>query len=262
VTPTQMQATEFVGQDLLDTDGDKIGKIQDVYLDEKTQRPEWFAVRTGLFGMRHSFVPVSGVWRDANGVCVPYSKSQVKDAPNVEPDGRLSQDEEADLYDHYGLPYSDAQSDTGLPAGQAGGWKTGERDTTDTGKGRDAAMTRSEEELVAGKRQTEAGKARLVKYVETEHRTVTIPVQRERARLVTEPVTEANRDKATTGPDIRENVHEETLYEEEPVVEKRTVPKERVRLEKESKTDEREVAADLRKEKVRTEGEVDDKTKR
>jgi len=257
LTTTDLNVTECIGRELIDESGDKIGEIKDVYLDDQTRRPEWFAVKTGLFGTRVSFVPTTDAFWDDDRLSVPYSKAQVKDAPHAEADGSLSEEEEATLYRHYGVRYGKERSNTGLPEGRRSG-----NETAQTGRSSDAAMTRSEEELVAGKQKEAAGTARLVKYVETEHRTVTIPVQRERARLVTEPITDANRDEALRGPDIRENVHEETLYEEEPVVGKRTVPKERVRLEKESETEEREVGADLRKEQVRTEGDVDERSRR
>ena len=252
MTFTDLPLDRVIGQNLIDTDGDKIGKIQDVYMDEQTGRAEWFAVKTAWFGNNISFVPTANAYRSDDDFAVPYSKSQVKDSPNCEPDGRLTQDEESMLYSHYGLNYGRERSASGLPEGTSR--QTTRRDTSDTS---DAAMTRSEEELVAGKRQQPAGRARLVKYVDTEHRNVTIPIQRERAKLVTEPITDENRGEALDGPDIRENVHEETLYEEEPVVGKRTVPKERVRLEKDTDVEEREVGADLRKEKIRTEGDVD-----
>jgi stress response protein YsnF len=257
VTATDLNVTDCIGRQLVDDNGDKIGEIKDVYLDDATNQPEWFAVKTGLFGTRQSFVPTADAFWDGDNLAVPYSKAQVKDAPHVEPDGRLSEDEEATLYRHYGIGFGTERSATGLP--QSG---TGRQDTYATGRRSDAAMTRSEEELVTGKRKEASGTARLVKYVETEHRMITVPIRRERAKLVTEPITDANRDEAVRGPDIRENVHEETLYEEEPVVEKRTVPKERVRLEKDAETEPREVGADLRKEKIRTEGEVDDRTRR
>jgi stress response protein YsnF len=260
MTQFDVPVDSVIGQKLVDTDGDKIGGIEDVYMDAQTGRPEWFAVKTGLFGTRVSFVPTVNAYRADDGFAVPYTKSHVKDAPRCEPDGALSEDEEATLYDHYGLRYSEQRSSSGLPEGQTGRSTYGK--SASAGGTSDAAMTRSEEELVAGKRQQATGRARLVKYVETEHRNVTVPIQRERARLVTEPITGENRDEAMSGADIRDNVHEETLYEEEPVVEKRAVPKERVRLEKDTDVEEREVGADLRKEKIRTEGDVDERTKR
>ena len=118
----------------------------------------------------------------------------------------------------------------------------------------DEAMTRSEEELRVGTRQREAGRARLRKYVVTEMVTKTVPVQREEVRVEREPITDANRDQATSGADISEEEHEVVLHEEEPVVEKRIVPQERVRLDKQTISDEREVSEEVRKEQIETEG--------
>jgi uncharacterized protein (TIGR02271 family) len=250
---------ECIGKQLHDPDGNKIGKIADVYVDEQTNKPEWFAVTTGLFGTRMSFVPIARAAVYEDQIVVPFDKARVKDAPNAEPDGHLSEEEEARLYAHYGISYSDEQSRSGLPEG-------GQPDVDLSDKARDKnrasgddAMTRSEEELNVGTRSREAGVARLRKWVETEHQTITVPVQREKVRLEREPITDQNRDRAMSGPDITENVHEETLYEEVPVVEKKTVPKERVRLEKESVTDEEQVGGDVRKERVEFEGDNETK---
>jgi len=88
--------------------------------------------------------------------------------------------------------------------------------------------------------------------------TTTVPVQREEVRLQREPITDENLDAATSGPQLSEAEHEVVLHEEAPVVEKRTVPKERVRLETDTVTDEREVAEEVRKEQI----EVDDREAR
>jgi uncharacterized protein (TIGR02271 family) len=116
-------------------------------------------------------------------------------------------------------------------------------------------MTRSEEELRVGSERRERGRARLKKYVVTEEVTQTVPVQREEVRVEREPVTERNVEAATSGPDISEAEHEVTLHEEQPVVEKRTVPKERVRMDKEAVTDERQVSEEVRKERIDVEGD-------
>src|SRR3954469_24938758 len=113
--------TRLRGQELVDRDGDKIGKIEEIYLDEQTGKPEWLAVKTGLFGSNVSFVPLAQATTEGDAVRVPYEKSQVKDAPNAEADGQLSQDEEARLYAHYGLDYGESRSDSGLPEGGQGG---------------------------------------------------------------------------------------------------------------------------------------------
>ena len=122
------------------------------------------------------------------------------------------------------------------------------RDTS--GPTTDDAMTRSEEEVSVAKQSREAGKARLRKWVETERVQETVPVQRERARVVTEQITDANVDRATSGPDLTESEHEVVLHDEEVDVQKRVVPKERVRLETETTTEEVPVEADVRKERI------------
>ena len=247
---TMTDLSGWRGHDVVDPSGDTIGEIADIYLDEQTDQPEWLAVRTGLFGRRLSFVPIAEAQASGDYVAVPYSKDQVKDAPNVDPDeGLLSEREEALLYEHYGLPYSDIKSDTGLP--DAGGTSSAGYES-----GGDDAMTRSEEELQVGTRQREAGRARLRKWVETEHVAATVPVEREQVRIEREPITDTNVDQALQGAEISEAEYEVTLREEEAVAGVQAVPKERVRLEKETVVEEQEVGADLRKERI--EAEVDD----
>jgi len=119
----------------------------------------------------------------------------------------------------------------------------------------DEAMTRSEEELRVGTTQRERGRARLRKYVVTEEVQTTVPVQREEVRIEREPITEETAGRAMEGPDISEEEHEVILHEEEPVVEKRAVPKERVRLAKDTVTEEQQVSGEVRKERIEPEGE-------
>jgi uncharacterized protein (TIGR02271 family) len=178
-------------------------------------------------------------------VQVPYEKQLVKDAPNMDPDGHLSEQEEQELWRHYGLEYGTAPDDDREVAAAG----------TAAGKTADDAMTRSEEELQVGTETRERGRARLRKYVVTEEQQVTVPVQREEVRVEREPITDANLDVATSGPDITEAEHDVVLREEEPVVEKRVVPRERVRLGTETVTDERQVTEGVRKEQVEVQGD-------
>src|SRR3954470_23450651 len=99
-------AQEWRGCTVVDRSGDKIGKLDEIYLDQETGRPEWALVNTGLFGTRSTFVPLSGADAEADEVRVRWEKAHVKDAPSVEADGRLSHEEEAQLYQHYGFDYS------------------------------------------------------------------------------------------------------------------------------------------------------------
>jgi uncharacterized protein (TIGR02271 family) len=246
--PTVEEATQLRGLTAVDRDGDKIGKIEDVYLDQDTGRPEWLAVSGGLFSSGVSFVPLAEAAREGDQVRVPYEKSHVKDAPRAEADGALSQEEEERLYRHYGVDYGEGERfESRPPVGD-----------DVSGPETDNAMTRSEEELRVGTARRETGRARLRKYVVTEEVTRTVPVQREEVRVEREPITDANRDAALSGGDITEEEHEVTLHAEEPVVQKDVVPKERVRMDTDVVTDERQISDEVRKEQI----DVDDSTTR
>jgi uncharacterized protein (TIGR02271 family) len=238
--------TELRGQEVVDRDGDKIGKLEEIYLDQETGQPEWALVKTGMFGSASTFVPLAGAERADDGLRVPFEKSHVKDAPNMEADGELSPEEEARLYRHYGVAYDDAPE-----SGSAGGPG---QDTS--GPNTDDAMTRSEEELRVGKTTRERGRARLKKYVVTEEVTQTVPVQREEVRIEREPITDGNVDAATDGPEISEEEHEVTLHEEQVVTSKQAVPKERVRLDKDTVVEEQQVSEEVRKEQIEADGDV------
>jgi len=269
----QQRLLDCVGQTVVDSNGERIGELAEVYLDEETSQPEWLAVTTGWFGTKTSFIPLQGASFAAGELMVRWSKDVVKDAPKAEPDGHLSEAEEAELYQHYGVSFSDSRSSSQLPNGQQSPRETngttermtatGTTDSDRTRRGRtDDAMTRSEQELDVQKTSREAGKARLRKWVETEHVSFTVPVRREKARLVTEPITDATRDRALDGPEISDGEHEIVLREEEVEVGKRTVPKERVRLETETVTEQRQLEADLAKERLEVEGDVERRSRR
>ena len=154
---------------MVDRDGDRIGNIDAIYVDDQTGEPEWALVNTGFFGTRSTFVPIAQATARGDQVQVPYEKQLVKDAPNMDPDGHLSEQEEQELWRHYGL-------DDGTSAGYDDRDDTAGRDLS--GRAGDDAMTRSEEELAVGTETRERGRARLRKYVTTEQ-TVTVPVQGE-----------------------------------------------------------------------------------
>jgi sporulation protein YlmC with PRC-barrel domain len=100
---TLQDVQTWQGMKVIDADGDKIGTIEDVYLDRQTGEPEWATVKTGVFGLKKSFVPIGDAEvTDDNEVRVPVQKEQVKDAPRVDPEGELSPDEERQLWEHYG----------------------------------------------------------------------------------------------------------------------------------------------------------------
>jgi sporulation protein YlmC with PRC-barrel domain len=166
------------GRTLVDRDGNRIGTIDAIYLDDQTGQPEWALANTGLFGTRSTLVPLVQAAQTGDEVQVPYDKQLVKDAPRIDPDQHLSEAEEQRLWRHYGLYY----------------------DTID----RDVAT---------------------------------------------------GRDATSRGAELSEAEHEVVLREEEPVVEKRVVPRERVRLDKDTVAGEERVAEQVRKEQIHVQDE-------
>ena len=244
----QDQVQQIIGTTAYDSNGDKIGKVGQVYFDDNSGEPEWATVNTGLFGTSESFVPIRDAEFSGDRLTVHHAKDRVKDAPNVGDDGHLSPDEERRLYDHYGVAWDSGTQTSQTTTGTVG------HDTS--GPTTDQAMTRSEEHVQVGTTSQEAGRARLRKYVETEQVTKTVPVSKERAVLETEPITDGNVGNATDGPAISEEEHEVVLHEETPVVQKTAEPVERVRLGKETVTDEQTVTEEVQKERITTDGDV------
>ncbi len=234
-----------------DVAGEKIGKVGQFYLDDRTGEPDWVSVNTGLFGMSESLVPLDSATVDGDSLRLAHTKDQIKDAPRVDADSHLDEADEYRLADYYGIGTVPA-----VPAGDGTAAPAVSRDTTGA---TDDAMTRSEERLHVGTEQQETGRARLRKYVVTEQQSVTVPVQHEEVRLEREPITDANRDEALSGAELTEAEHEVVLTEERVVVNKETVPVEQVRLAKETVTEQETVTEDVRKEQIETEGTDSDR---
>ncbi|MFJ9714331.1 DUF2382 domain-containing protein [Streptomyces sp. NPDC101213] len=267
---------------VFDGEGHKVGEAKHIFFDDVTGQPEWVTVKTGFFGTNESFVPIRDASMVEDHIEVPYAKDRIKGAPNVDVDsgGHLSESEEHRLYDYYGIDWGGVLEDdtsggtgwaagtgtsaaaAGTAAGTAPGVRPGEADTGypagRTGReamtGSDEAMTRSEEQMHVGVERRETGRARLRKYVVTEEVETTVPVRREEVRVEREPITEANRDAALSGPEISEAEHEVVLHEERPVVETETVPVERVRLTADEHVEEETVRGQVRKERLEAEG--------
>ena len=99
----ESQVPDLVGSTAYGPDGEKLGKVGQVYFDDQSNRPEWVTVHTGLFGTNETFVPVQGAEFSGDRVTLGYDKQKIKNAPNIAADGHLSENEEQQLYRHYGL---------------------------------------------------------------------------------------------------------------------------------------------------------------
>ena len=265
-TFTLERLSEARGQTVYSSDGEKIGSVDEIYYDYETNQPEWVSVGTGLLGTKRRLVPVEGADLRDDGLYVQYTKDQVKDAPDAEGD-EIDQESERALYSHYGLGYSERRSESGLPEGgapategvatEAGapateGVAAGGGAPTAEPTGREGEVVRHEEELAVGTRPTEAGRARLRKWVETEPVSEEVTVERERARVEREPV-----DRPASAGEIGEQEVEVPLRGEEPVVEKETVARERVGVEKDVERERETVGGEVRKERVDVEGDAE-----
>jgi len=261
-----VNADAYIGRNAVDPEGNKIGSVGQVYLNDETGQPDWITVNTGLFGMKENFAPLNGATFSGDDLVLPYGKDVVKDSPDVSDASHLDADEQESLYSYY-------QQYVGGNGGTAANYQTtttsdelsGRGEVSDdvrsaghdtSGPNTDDAMTRSEEHLRVGTENVEAGRARLRKYVVTEQQTVQVPVSREEVRLEREPITDANRGDALAGGTITEEEHEVVLHEERPVVTTEAVPVERVRLGTETVTEQETVTGEVRKEQV----ELDDST--
>ena len=287
MTLTSEELSRVADGNVVNANGDKLGGIGQIYVDDETGEPNWVTVKTGLFGTSESFVPLSGASVSGSDVVVDYDKDTIKDAPRVDADGHLTPEEEEQLFAYYGMgggtarladdrgadydrgadgrgtDYDRGAADRGADYGaddRGADYENAAVGRDTSGPTTDDAMTLSEEQLRVGTQTQEAGRARLRKYVVTENVTQTVPVSREEVRIEREPITEANRGDATSGPDISEEEHEVVLHEERPVVEKEAVPVERVRLDTETVTDEVTVSDDVRREELDT--DIDQATDR
>jgi sporulation protein YlmC with PRC-barrel domain len=183
-------ALSWRGKTVVDRDGEKIGKLGDVYLDRETDLPAYASVNTGLFGTQESFLLLADAEPDGDDIRVPHEKALVLDAPRIEPDVALTAHEERLLDEHYGA------APAGEPAGAVSAPEAAARDeqdaavTGDTGAtGPDAPVevVRSEEEARFRTEQRPAERVRLKKVVVTDHVERTVPVRREEVRLEHEP---------------------------------------------------------------------------
>src|SRR4051794_31013376 len=89
------------GRTVRDPSGDKVGRVGALYLDEATDRPAYAGVETGLFGRRESVVPLEALDEDGDDLVVGYPAAHVRDAPSIDADAALDDDEAQRLATHY-----------------------------------------------------------------------------------------------------------------------------------------------------------------
>lgn len=266
---------DLIGHQVIDQEGHKVGKINQVYLDDNTDQPSWVSVHTGLFGRNETLVPLQGSQPVEEDIRVPYDKSVVKDAPHIDADRHISPEEEQTVRQYYaqhgGPPMRGEETAMGkgpgpqttgredMAGGAAGGMAGGmagdaamrDRDAAMADERDDISMTRSEERVDIGVERREAGHARIHKYVETEQFDETVPLHHDELQVERRPVDDPS---AVREPrEMSEDEETFTLYEERPVVSKEQVPVEEVHVRKRDVTRDEHVQGQRRRERVELE---------
>jgi stress response protein YsnF len=242
------------GKPVYSSDGEKLGDVEGIYYDPRTNEPEWFRVKTGILGgilgAKHFLVPVEGAQFQGGAdpsVRVPYTQDQVNNSPEIDQD-EVPEAAAGYLYAHYRLRPAGLTEEADMARQEVE--EPGVRPGTPTGE---VSVPRHEEELRVGRREVERGRVRLRKWVETEPVTEEVHLRRETAHLQRQPV-----DRPAPGAQLGEQEVELTLHEEQPVVEKETVEKERITLRKEEETRRETVSGETREEQVEVEGDVEE----
>ncbi|UIZ91952.1 PRC and DUF2382 domain-containing protein [Corynebacterium sp. CNCTC7651] len=268
-----------------DVDGDKVGAVKDVYVNDTTGQPDFVSVNHGLFGGGDSIVPLRGHTLRDGELHLAFPKERIEDAPDLDENGHLTTEDQEAFYRHYGLTETQdvttyqtgaeygAPAAAGAAAGAgyaAGEYTDADRQVVDTDVDADRrefveterrdnvdndTIVRSEEQLNVSKDRVESGQVRLRKYVVSETETVEVPVEREEVRVVREPITDA--DRANYDGQIGEAEASVTLHEDRVSVSKESVPVEKVSLEKETVRDTERVSEEVRKERFETDGVVE-----
>lgn len=287
-----------------DRAGDKLGDVQEVFVDDNSGQPTFVEVKHGLFGMSSSLVPLRGHKLQGSDLQLAFSKDRIKDAPSIDADQGLTPEEQNRIFEHYDVAgaqdqntyvddhrrpsrENDGQRESndrnpnvdgaaaGTVAGGAGTMAAGsgngpvehghDRDVNadrdrHAGAADDNSVIRSEERMDVNKERVATGKARLRKYVVEDKETVEVPVTREEVRVERTPISED--EAANFRGEIGEDEASTVLHEERVDVQKRTVPVEKVALDKQQVTDTERHTETLAKEQVETDADIDGRDRR
>lgn len=271
-------------QDLLnatafDAQGEKLGKINNLFVDDKTGQPTFIEVNHGLFGMSSSLVPLRGHRLNGDELKLAFDKDLIKDAPDIDFENQLTAADQDTIYEHYHLtdvqdvetyvtdrPAADDSNLAGF-AGAAGAGAAGagaaagttekdvidrdEREVREPVAGQSNDIILEKEKLNVGTERVASGEARLRKYQVEETETVEVPVTREEVRIERTPIS-PEEAKNYVGSDATEATV--TLHEDKVNVNKESVPVERVSLGTEQIQETRTVTDTVKHDEIDTKG--------
>ncbi len=281
---------EYAGYTVVDQDGSKIGKVDDLFLDEN-DRPEYFGVKMGFLGTSSTLIPadIATVDKERGFIEVSQTKDSVKNGPAFNDDHEITPEYENEVRSYYSLGATNGTEDRGSYGDYEGGEHSGAGTTDSTSAGTvgsgmsmgdtesgefrehdrneegvaqsgsdlededELRVQRSEEELRAGTREREAGSMKVRKRVRTDRERIEVPVKHEEVSVERVPVS-----GEATEAQIGEDEVSIPVTEEEVVVSKKAVAKEEIRLRKDVVEGTEVVEEDVRREEV----DVEDATER
>ena len=281
---------EYAGYTVVDQDGSKIGKVDDLFLDEN-DRPEYFGVKMGFLGTSSTLIPadIATVDKERGFIEVSQTKDSVKNGPAFNDDHEITPEYENEVRSYYSLGATNGTEDRGSYGDYEGGEHSGAGTTGSTSAGTvgsgmsmgdtesgefrehdrneegvaqsgsdlededELRVQRSEEELRAGTREREAGSMKVRKRVRTDRERIEVPVKHEEVSVERVPVS-----GEATEAQIGEDEVSIPVTEEEVVVDKKAVAKEEIRLRKDVVEGTEVVEEDVRREEV----DIEDATER
>ena len=279
---------QYAGYTVVDESGSKIGKVDDLFLNQSDQ-PEYFGVKMGFLGTSSTLIPsdVTTVDNERGFITVSQPKDTVKGGPAFDDDKEITPEYENEVRSYYGLGPIDDSGSYGDYDGSNGHSGAGSTDSetagtvgpgmsmgdTESGEFREhdrnqegvsqpgsdlddrdeLRVQRSEEELRAGTREREAGAMKVRKRVRTERESIEVPTKHEEVSVERVPMS-----GEATEAQIGEDEVVVPVTEEEVITDKRAVAKEEIRLRKDVVEGSEVVEDDVRKEEI----DVEDATER
>jgi uncharacterized protein (TIGR02271 family) len=265
----------FAGYTVYDQNYEKIGKVDDLFIDENDQ-PEYIGVKMGFLGTSSTLIPMdmARVNDERQLIEVAADKETVKNGPAFDDDRELTPEVENEVYSHYGLQAAQGSEQRGAYGDYYGDEHPGvAMGDTESGEFQEHApeeegvaepggdlddedelrVQRTEEELAAGTREREAGTLNVRKRVRTDRESIEVPTRHEEVSVERVPV-----EGEAAETEIGDDEVSIPVTEEEVVVEKRPVAKEEIRIRKDVVEDTEVVEEDVRREEV----DIDDATER
>lgn len=233
---TDISVDDLQDRTVHDREGTRVGKVKQVFLEPKTDAPNFLTVKTSA---GEHLIPVASVELDKNKLHVPFDKKTIQNAPSFDLDEGLDSSDQDEVVEYYASQGADEDNN---------------EDSAEEVE-EEGSMIRRAERLEVGTEWEETGEATLTKRVVTRTETVEVPLRREELVIERESLTD---EEAQEGGDLSEEEEVIVLREERPVVEKQVVGVEKVTVGKRTLSETEEVSADVQEEKIDIDTDTED----